>query len=160
MRDLGRWWVEAYPRLVGAAERLLRQRATAVVSATDLVHEVYVRLDRQGDRLPRDRRLVATFAKRVMRQVLIDQQRRSAVRRAAAIGPRERTAEVLDPLDRLALEEALAALRVLRPKQHRLLRLRYYRGLTLDECALRMKLSPATLEREMARARAWLVRKL
>ena len=144
-----------------AAARLRRER-TKTLSPTEVVHEVYLRLARQ--RMTWDNR--AQFfgvASQMMRRVLVDHARaRLAGKRAAlrvewtddlAMVP-ERDVELLE------LDEALTELAEADPRQGRLVELRFFGGLSLEESADALSVSLSTANRDWRFARAWLFRRL
>jgi RNA polymerase sigma factor (TIGR02999 family) len=145
-----------------AAAWLARERPGQTLDATALVHEAFLRLV-GGDR-PHDWNGRGHFfgaAAEAMRRILIDQARRKG--RPKHGGDRDRVA--LDDLpapagaraaDLLALDEALTALAREDPAKAELVKLRYFAGLTLDEAAACLGISPATAKRHWAVARAWL----
>jgi RNA polymerase sigma factor (TIGR02999 family) len=148
-----------------AAAALRPERPDHTLTPTALVHEAYLRLVDQ--RLPpfESRRHFYAVAARVMRQVLVDHAR---ARRAAK---RNQGREAL-PLDEeilltderagdlLALDDALRALTAFDADKARLVELRYFTGLTIEETAEMLGRSPATVKREWALARAWLHREI
>jgi RNA polymerase sigma factor (TIGR02999 family) len=140
---------------------LYRERPGHTLQTTALVHEAYLKLIDQKDARWQNRSHFFAIAAQAMRRILIDSARRhAAVKRG---GPQERLSldevpEVsLEPNTRLlALDEALTALAEIDPEQSRIVELRYFGGLTIEETAEVMKSSPATIKREWAMARAWL----
>jgi RNA polymerase sigma factor (TIGR02999 family) len=155
-----------YDELRGRAAAALRsERPGHTLTPTALVHEAYLRLVDQ--RLPsfESRKHFFGIASRVMRQVLVDHARsRQAVKRN--LGREVLPLDEAMPLDDeragtlLALDDALAALAQLDPEKARLVELRYFSGLTIDETAAMLGRSPATVKREWALARAWLHREI
>ena len=149
-------------RLAGAYLR--RERPGQTLQATALVHEAYLRLAGAG-RPWTDRNHFLGIAARSMRQILVDRARaRGAQKRWAGLERvsltnvlAARTAED-DMLP--ALDEALARLEALDPEQARIVELRYFAGLGIEETAAALSISPATLKRRWALARAWLFREL
>jgi RNA polymerase sigma factor (TIGR02999 family) len=146
-----------------AAAWLARERPGQTLDATALVHEAFLRLV-GGDR-PHDWNGRGHFfgaAAEAMRRILIDQARRKG--RPKHGGDRDRVD--LDELavppaagradDLLALDEALTALAREDPAKAELVKLRYFAGLTLDQAAACLGISPATAKRHWAVARAWL----
>jgi RNA polymerase sigma factor (TIGR02999 family) len=158
--------VAMYDELRRAAARLLRgERPGQTLQATALVNEAYIRLaDGSGTPWQDDRHFVAVAA-RVMRQILVDRARaRGAQKRWAGL---ERvtlseslalaeTGDAMLP----ALNEALARLEQVDPEQARIVELRFFGGLSIEETAAALDISPATLKRRWALARAWLFREL
>jgi len=149
-------------RLAGAYMR--RERPGQTIQATALVHEAYLRLAGAGTPW-HDKRHFVGIAARSMRQILVE--------RARARGAQKRWGE----LDRVslheslaqgrgedamlpALDEALTRLEQLDPEQARIVELRFFAGLSIEEAADALAMSPATLKRRWTLARAWLFREL
>jgi RNA polymerase sigma factor (TIGR02999 family) len=113
----------------------------------------------------RDRAHFFAVAARVMRQVLVDHARtRDATKRGGG-APKVSIEEVAErrvtvDVDLLALDQALGRLTDLDPQQARVVELRYFGGLTIEETAEVMNVSPATVKRDWALAKAWLRREL
>ena len=158
-----------YGELHRLAERAMRgQPEGHTLQATALVHEAYLRLvDRPAGPVPVEWEGRAHFfgvAARVMRSVLVDHARaRRAVKRG---GPEARrltlgvaealAAGVAAEVDVLALDEALDRLAQFDDRKARLVELRFFAGLSIEEAAGVMGVSPATIKREWTAARAWL----
>jgi RNA polymerase sigma factor (TIGR02999 family) len=149
-----------------AASLLRRERADAAVQATDLAHRAWLRLVDQ-DRVDwKGRAHFFAVAAEAIRRLLIDQaRRRAATRRGGDAWRRVTLAEdvALDggrSLDVLALEEALDRLAALDERQARVVRLRFYGGLSVDEVAACLEVSPRTVAEDWRMARAWLHREL
>jgi RNA polymerase sigma-70 factor (ECF subfamily) len=167
----------AADRLIPAVyEELHRQAARAMrreghehtLQTTALVHEAYLRLVDQQRVEWRNRAHFFGIAAEVMRRVLVDHARaRDAAKRGGGV-QRITLSEALGvssdggggDADVLALHEALERLALLDPGQARLVELRYFDGLTIEESAETLGVSPATVKREWALARAWLRREL
>jgi RNA polymerase sigma factor (TIGR02999 family) len=141
-----------------ARYHLSRERADHTVQPTALVHEVYLRLAHQPGAQQREQFLA--LASRVMRRVLIDhaRRRRSAKRGDAPcrITLAEDVAIVTPNLDLLALDEALGQLQEMDPRQARIVEMRVFGGLTVEEIAAVLEVSARTIKREWVMARAWL----
>ncbi len=140
---------------------LYRERPGHTLQTTALVHEAYLKLIDQKDARWQNRSHFFAIAAQAMRRILIDSARRHAAMKRG--GPQEKLSldEVpdisLEPNTRLlALDEALNALAEIDPEQSRIVELRYFGGLTIEETAEVLKSSPATIKREWAMARAWL----
>ncbi|MCW5982506.1 MAG: sigma-70 family RNA polymerase sigma factor [Bryobacteraceae bacterium] len=138
------------------------ERASHTLQPTALVNEAYLRLADQTRVDWRNRAHFFGVAARLMRRILVDHAReRVAAKRG---GRRARidldqievglTREGCEEL--LAVEEALTRLREFDPQQERIVELRYYGGLTVEETAEALRISPRTVKREWAMARAWL----
>ena len=143
-----------------------QNRRDGTLNTTALVHEAYFKLV-DGDRLPFDGR--AHFfgaAARAMRQVIVDDaRRRNRAKRGGGVRPTslssvgevggdEPAAEIL------ALDEALKRFEAVDPRAARVVECRYFAGLTVEETAEALGISPTTVKREWAAARAWLYRAL
>ena len=150
-----------YPELRALADRQLRgERASHTLQPTALVNEAYLRLSGL-DRIDwQDRAHFVRMAARLMREILVDHaRRRSAAKRDG--GHRVTLTDLDVPaeepaMDVVALDAALARLELLDPDKARLVELRYFGGLTIEETAEAMSLSPATVKRHWQAARAWL----
>jgi RNA polymerase sigma factor (TIGR02999 family) len=145
-----------------AAQRLAQEKPGQTLQATALVHEAYVRLvDGKKAQPWVGRGHFFAAAAEAMRRILIDNARRHNARKNG--GGRERIdlsdlAQPLpsDPVDLLALDEALARLEALHPKKAQLVKLRFFGGCSLEEAADALDISRATAQRNWAFARAWL----
>ena len=155
-----------YAELRRVAELFLRhERKNHTLEPTALVHEAYLRLahDPAFASLERDRFLA--LAARVMRQVLVDSARsREASKRGGGIQPitlEGRDAATFEGgVDLLALDEALETLATLDERQHRIVEMRFFGGMTVEEVARVLSVSKRTVEAEWTLARAWLSREL
>ena len=154
-----------YAELKAMAERRLRgERPGHTLQPTALVHEVYLRLLEQRQLAWDNRGQFFAIAAQVMRRLLVDHARaRVALKRGGAERPLNLDVEAAEPereIDLLRLDEALQRLVALDPDQARLVEMRYFAGLTIEETAEALGSSPATVKREWALARAWLRREL
>ncbi len=149
-------------RLAGAYMR--RERPGQTLQATALVHEAYLRLA-QSDPVWTDRNHFVAIAARSMRQILVERARaRGAQKRWAGVD-RVTLSETLvgaahEDAMLPALDEALGRLEQIDAEQARIVELRYFVGLTNEQTAETLGLSPATVKRRWALARAWLFREL
>ena len=150
-----------------AAAYLRRERKGQTLQATALVHEAYVRLIGPGDRPWTSRTHFLAIAALSMRQVLVDRARRRAAAKRG--GDAERLTlddamlaapEAGETIDLVALDDALNRLAALDPLQARIVELRYFGGLTVEETAAAVKVSPATVKRHWTLARAFLKKAL
>jgi RNA polymerase sigma factor (TIGR02999 family) len=155
-----------YGELKKLADHYLRQeRPEHTLQPTALVHEAYLRL-----RGVRDMRLVnrAHFygaAAQVMRRVLVDHaRRRSAGKRGGAVTAAALTNTLEAPVDLrvdlIALSDALDKLEAVAPEEAKVVELRYFGGLSVEETAAYLDVAPATVKRRFAFARTWLYRAL
>ncbi len=144
-----------------AARYLGRERPDHTLQPTALVHEAYLRLVRQREVDWRNRAQFLGLAAGIMRRILVNHARdRAAAKRS---GDRERVSLSLveapsggRDLDLLALEAALDRLAELDPRKARVVELRFFGGLTMEEIAAVLEISRATVERDWSFARAWL----
>ena len=149
-------------RLAGAFMR--RERPGQTIQQTALVHEAYLRLAGAGTPWHDERHFVG-IAARSMRQILVERARaRGAQKRWAALDRVTLSAALAvasDPESMLpSIDEALTRLEAIDPQQARIVELRYFVGLSIEEAAASLGISPATLKRRFALARAWLFREL
>src|SRR5690349_14985648 len=147
-----------------AAAYMRRERPGQTLQATALVHEVYLRLARAGAPW-QDQRHFVGIAARSMRQILVERARaRGAQKRWAGLNRvslSDSLAVAADPEAMLpALDEALERLAAIDAEQARIVELRFFAGLSIEEAAEAMAMSPATLKRRWSLARAWLFREL
>lgn len=147
-----------------AAALMRRERPGQTLQATALVHEAYMRLAGAGTPWTDKPHFVAIVA-RSMRQILVERARaRGAQKRWAGLDRvtlSDRLAAAAHDDDLLpALDEALTRLEQLDAEQARIVELRYFLGFSVEEAADALSISPATLKRRWALARAWLFRAL
>lgn len=153
-----------YDELRVLARHSLRgERPDHSLQVTALVHEAFLRLVQQEGAGFEDRTHFFGVAARLMRQVLVDHARaRMAQKRGG--GVLRVTFGDEDAVDSdealLALDEALHALARLDPQAARMVELRYFSGLTIEETATILEISPATVKRHWVTARAWLRREI
>ena len=148
-----------------ARRHLAREQPGHALQPTALVHEVYLRLV-DVDRLTlKNRAHFFGVAAKLMRQILVDHARRQHADKrggGVTIVSLEGVSPAAQPpsVDVLALDQALCALSELDARQTGVVELRYFAGLGIDEAAEALGISPATVEREWALAKAWLYRRL
>jgi RNA polymerase sigma factor (TIGR02999 family) len=147
-----------------AAAYMRRERPGQTLQATALVHEAYLRLAQAGTPW-NDRRHFVGIAARSMRQILVERARaRGAHKRWGGMNRVSMTdslALASDPEVMLpALDEAINKLEQIDPEQAKIVELRYFAGMSVEEAADAMGISPATLKRRWSLARAWLFREL
>jgi RNA polymerase sigma factor (TIGR02999 family) len=152
-----------------AAARLAQEKPGQTLQATALVHEAYLRLVGPESKQQWDSRgHFFAAAAEAMRRILVEQARKKA--RLKRGGNRQRIHHndselaVASPdsteADILALDEALTRLSEQDPEKARLVELRYFAGLTVDQAAQALGISPATADRHWAYARVWLLREM
>jgi RNA polymerase sigma factor (TIGR02999 family) len=148
-----------------ARRRLWRERPDHTLQSAALVNEAYLRLVRQEPQEWQNRAHFFGVAAQMMRHILVDHARNRLAAKRGAGAPRLS----LDPdvgvtkkpeVDLVALDDALNRLTSLDPQQSRVIELRFFGGLSIEETAVVMGISPATVKREWATARAWLQREL
>lgn len=150
-----------YDELRSLAGRYLRGESKVTLHPTSLVHEAYLRLSEQRRLAWNDRTHFFRLAAQTMRRVLVDHHRQ---RLAQKRGGDDLRITLVDSLavaapagvDLLALEEALSRLEALDPQQARIVELRFFAGMTVEESAEALGISPATVKRDWAMAKAWL----
>lgn len=150
-------------RLAGACLR--GERPNHTLQPTALVNEAYLRLAAQLPHGPEDRVQFLVAASRLMREILIDYARtRNRAKRGGGQAPVciEDVAAFSNEreVDLIALDDALSALERIDPEQRKLVELRYFGGLSIEETAQALGVSSATVKREWRIARAWLHREL
>lgn len=148
-----------------AASYLRRERGDHTLSPTALVHEAYLKLVDQRSINWEGRSHFFGIAAQAMRRILVDHaRRRIAKKRGRQLQVTLDTSAELAgaPPDEevAAVDEALVRLATVDPRQARLVELRYFAGLSIEEAAEVTGVSPATVKRDWALARAWLQREL
>jgi RNA polymerase sigma factor (TIGR02999 family) len=144
-----------------AATYLRRKPGANTLQATALVHEAYVRLADQKGTSMQHRAQFFGLAAKVMRDILVDHARkhlaakRSGQQLRLSLSQADRFGRKPE-VDLLALDDALKELAATNPQHSRVVELRYFGGLTIEETAEVMSLSHATVERHWSFARAWL----
>ena len=156
--------VEAKLRLL-ARKYMARERRNHTLQPTALVNELFLRLTEARRIRWRDRAHFLGISARLMRQVLVDyarshgsQKRGGAVQRVTLHDAL--TGSAFPPLDVLALERALDALTAVDPRKSRMIELRFFGGLSVEETAAVLNVSPDTVKRDWRLAKLWLVREL
>ena len=145
-----------------ARRHLWRQRANISMESRMLVHELYLKLPQLKEVHWKGRGHFLCVMSHLMRQVLIDRarSRRAAKRDGVTVCLDDATAHARPDVNLLELDHALKALEKLDAQQSRLVELRFFGGLTIEETAEVLGISAATVKREWASAKAWLSREL
>lgn len=157
-----------YQELRRLAESYMRREAAHhTLQPTALVHEAYFKLIDQNRVQWQNRSHFFGVAAQLMRRILIDHARK---RRASKRGGSQIRLSFDDAIqvaaadnsrpDLLALEEAMEKLEALSPRQAKVVELRYFGGLNIEETAEVLKTSPATVKRDWSMAKAWLFREI
>jgi RNA polymerase sigma factor (TIGR02999 family) len=142
-----------------AAAKMAHEKPGQTLDATGLVHEAYLRLVGSDSRSYKDRSHFFAAAASAMHRILVDNARRKQAQKRGGDWKRQPLEVVAAPQpddDLLALDEALEKLAANDPQKARLVELRYFAGLTNDEAAEVLGISPTTADRHWAYARAWL----
>jgi len=148
-----------------AGRNLRRERSGHTLLATALVHEAYLKLVDQRQVRWQDRAQFFAVAAQLMRRILVDHARRHAAAKRGsgkpALSLEDAEASVPPaPLDLLGLDRALDRLKALDERQARIVELRFFGGLTIEDTAEVLRISPATVKNEWSLARGWLYREL
>lgn len=161
---------ELWPAIYGelrrlAASYLRRERPNHTLQATALVHEAFLKLVDQRAVRWQNRAHFFGIAAQMMRRILVDHARaHTASKRGSGIRPLSLDEALAvaptSDVDLLALDEALTRLAEVDPRQGRVVELRFFGGLTVDETAEVLHVSPATIGREWTLAKAWLYAEL
>jgi RNA polymerase sigma factor (TIGR02999 family) len=149
-----------------AARQLRRERHEHTLNPTALVHELYLRLVDQSRATWKNRAQFFGVVAHLMRRILVDHARgrhakkRDGSRMLVSLGAVPDIAEESRIADVLAIDEALSRLATLDREQERIVELRFFAGLTVEETAHVLGRSPRTVKREWQLAKAWLFREL
>ena len=146
-----------------ARRQMGRERQGHTLQATALVNEAYLRLAGGGGLALQDRAHFYAVCAQVMRHVLVDHARARARDKRGAGAPHvpldeAANAVAADSAELVALDEALRGLEEVDPQKARVVALRYFAGLSIEETAEVLGISPTTVRREWRRAKAWLYR--
>jgi RNA polymerase sigma factor (TIGR02999 family) len=155
-----------YVELRRIARRYLwKERPDHTLQSGALVHEAYLHLLHEEPPQWQNRAHFFGFAAQLMRHILVDHARgRLAAKRGAGAPRLALDPEIALPqkreVDLVALDDAMTKLAALDPRQSRLIELRFFGGLSIEETAVVLGISPATVKREWATARVWLQREM
>jgi RNA polymerase sigma-70 factor (ECF subfamily) len=145
-----------------AASYLQSERPDHTLQATALVHEAFVRVLKRDAGTWQNREHLVAFAAKAMRRILISYGvSRTRLKRGGPQAVRLPLSEALQFADDRALrleqvDEALEKLETLDPRQAQIVEMRFFAGLTVEEIAAALRISPATVKREWATAKLWL----
>jgi RNA polymerase sigma factor (TIGR02999 family) len=150
-----------YNELQKAAHRYLRrERPDHTLQSTALVHEAYLRLRKQGAQELKNRAHFFAIAAQLMRQILVEYARHRNAEKRNARGrlTLDDTVQLLKSksVDLVALDDALDSLAKLDPRQSRVVELRFFGGLSIEETSRVLGVSPDTVKRDWATAKIWL----
>jgi RNA polymerase sigma factor (TIGR02999 family) len=151
---------QVYDELRRLAQHYMRrERPGHTLQGTALVSEAYLRLQKQGAAPFKDRSHFVAICAQLMRQILVEYARNHrAAKRDGGVKLEldETIAFQSKNLDMVALDDALAELAKLNPQQSRIVELRFFGGLSIEETAQALDLSTATVKRHWEMARIWL----
>lgn len=144
-----------------ATRQLRRERDAHTLQATAIVHEAYMHLVKQAGLEWPDRAHFFAFAAHLIRRILVDYARRRNRAKRGGLAQKITLVEMADLApekspDLIALDEALSGLEKVDPRKAAVVELKFFAGLTLEEIAEQLRISPETVSREWRRARAWL----
>ncbi|MEO8027948.1 MAG: ECF-type sigma factor [Bryobacteraceae bacterium] len=147
-------WDQALPLVYDELKRIaaahFRNEASGnLLQPTALVHEAWLKLARLSNIHFGNRTHFFSLSSRLMRQILVDQARR---RRSGEALPNP----ACDSVDAAALDDALSELEKVHPRQCRVVEMRYFAGMTLDEIATELHVTSRTVKRDWVAARAFL----
>lgn len=148
-----------YQELRRLAGHFLRQERTGhTLQPTALVHEAYLALVRQGGSHFENRAQFMAIAAQLMRRILLQYARRRRAAKRMAPPPASHEDAASHPLSEeiLAVDEAIERLAKLDAQRARMIELRYFGGLSVEETAEALGVSPRTVNRDWALARSWL----
>jgi len=148
-----------------ASAKMHGERGNHTLQPTALVHEAFVRLADQPQSAWVDRSRILGLAAHAMRHILVDHARAHGAGKRGAGAVQVTLDEGLKAssgtlVDILAVDEALSRLSELDPRQARILELHFFGGLTFDEIAVELGISPRTVKNDWRMARAWLYQQL
>ena len=154
-----------YEELRRIAQHHLRQeRPDHTLQSTALVHEAYLRLMKQQPAEVENRAHFLAVASQLMRQILVDHARRHRAAKRGGGLKLELTEAIglqrAPDVDLIALDNALNELARLDPQQSRIVEMRFFAGLSIEDTAEVIGVSRTTVKREWATARAWLLREM
>jgi len=132
------------------------------LQSTALVHEAYLRLEKQGATKFENRAHLLAICAQLMRQILVDhaRDRRATKRHGGERVTLDGLAFKSRSVDMVALDDALNELARLDPQRSRIVELRFFGGLSIEETSEVLQLSPMTVKRQWSSARLWLHRSL
>ena len=155
---------QVYHELRRMARRYMKnERQGNTLQTTALVHEAYLRLEKQGAGQFQNREHFVAICAQLMRQILVEYARsHRAAKRDGGLKLEldDAAAFKSKSVDLVALDDALTELARMDPRQSQIIELRFFGGLSIEETAGVLDLSPATVKRDWTTARVWLRRQL
>lgn len=155
-----------YPEMQKIALRYLQhERVDHTLQSTALVHEAYMRLVQQPDKQWANRSHFFAVASRIIRGILVDYARAKLTAKRGAGAAQISLSDAMigqDPgeVDLLDLDNALNALQKLDPQQSQIVEMRFFGGLSIEETAEVLKVSPSTVKRDWIMAKTWIRRQM
>ncbi len=148
-----------------AAQYLRKERREHTLQPTELAHEAYLKLIDISNVNWQDRAHFFAVSAQVIRHILVDHARAKATDKRGGAAERIVLDEAISfseepDTDLLALDEALKTLATFDEQQSKIVELRFFGGLTIEETAEVLKISPATIKREWTLAKAWLFKRM
>jgi RNA polymerase sigma factor (TIGR02999 family) len=148
-----------------AGRYLRRERSGHTLQSTALVHEAYLRLIDQRNVQWQNRAHFFAVAAQMIRRILVDHARKTQTEKRGGQAPRlsldEAMAVAQDrDVDLVALDDALNGLAEIDEQQARIVELRFFGGLSIEETAEVLRISPATVKRDWVMAKSWLYREM
>jgi len=148
-----------------ASQYLRRERLDHTLQSTALVNEAYLKLAGQHSMRWQNRAHFFGIAAQLIRRILVDYARSRYAEKRGSSAPKLSLEEITESapvrdLDLIALDDALEDLAKIDARQSRVVELRFFAGLSVEETAEILQLSPATVKREWTAAKAWLFRQL
>ncbi|MEW6731650.1 MAG: sigma-70 family RNA polymerase sigma factor [Acidobacteriota bacterium] len=148
-----------------ASNRLRKERSDHTLQATALVHEAFLRLVDWQNTTWQNRAHFFAVAAQLMRNILVDHARNHQAAKRGGGQPRLALDDAINVSDKadvdlIALDDALISLATIDTQQSRIVELRYFGGLTIEETAEVLHISASTVKREWNIAKAWLLREL
>ena len=148
-----------------AGHYLRRENNAETLQSTALVNEAYLRLVKQHSAEWQSRSQFYGVAAQIMRRIIVDHAReQQAPKRGGPAGQLSLDQALMVPaphaIDVISLDHALNELSIFDARKARLVEMRYFGGMSVEDTAVAMSISPTTVKREWAMARAWLYRKL
>jgi RNA polymerase sigma-70 factor (ECF subfamily) len=159
---------QTYAELHRLAENYIRRESHKSVQATELINEAYLRLKKDAPQRFENRQHFVAIAAIAMRRLLVERARSRAAEKRGGVAHLQITLEEsllagggeAAQIDLIALDAALESLETQDPRQAKVVELRYFGGLSIDETGEALGISPATVKREWTFAKAWLLRAL
>jgi len=156
-----------YGELHRIADGYVRREQAKSVFATDLIHEVYLRMASSATPQWNNKQHFVALAAIAMRRLLVERARARHAQKRGGVQVQVTLNDALlsndgstAQIDLIALDRALASLAARDADQARIVELRYFGGLSVEETAEALEISPATVKRHWTMARAWLLREL